>query len=150
MLLCLVVGISDGDTLTARCDGIQEQVKVRLAEIDALRRSSLGVIRRSKHYLKCATALAHQSVLPPPSRPVVHRVLAYLKHFGNRSRLAPRPEPKIGVPMMPTHLPIPMSSILPSSTTISVASPYPCHPFCVRTIPIFTRQFVKLVPLSYS
>lgn len=35
MLLCLVVGISDGDTLTARCDGIQEQVKVRLAEIDA-------------------------------------------------------------------------------------------------------------------
>lgn len=35
MLLCFVVGISDGDTLTARCDGVQEQVKVRLAEIDA-------------------------------------------------------------------------------------------------------------------
>lgn len=35
VLLCLVVGISDGDTLTARCDGVQEQVKVRLAEIDA-------------------------------------------------------------------------------------------------------------------
>ena len=34
-MLCLVVGISDGDTLTARCDGVQEQVKVRLAEIDA-------------------------------------------------------------------------------------------------------------------
>ncbi len=35
ILLCLVVGITDGDTLTARCDGMQEQVKVRLAEIDA-------------------------------------------------------------------------------------------------------------------
>lgn len=35
--LCLVVGISDGDTLTARCGqpGAYEQVKVRLAEIDA-------------------------------------------------------------------------------------------------------------------
>lgn len=34
---CLVVGIADGDTLTARCGqpGAYEQVKVRLAEIDA-------------------------------------------------------------------------------------------------------------------
>ena len=40
MLLCLVVGISDGDTLTARCltgDAAHphRQVKVRVAEIDA-------------------------------------------------------------------------------------------------------------------
>ena len=36
-LLCLVVGISDGDTLTARCGvpGSFQEVKVRLAEIDA-------------------------------------------------------------------------------------------------------------------
>ena len=36
-LLCLVVGISDGDTLTARCGepGAYEQVKVRLQGIDA-------------------------------------------------------------------------------------------------------------------
>lgn len=36
-LLCLVVGISDGDTLTARCGqpDAYKQVKVRLAEIDA-------------------------------------------------------------------------------------------------------------------
>ena len=36
-LLCLVVGISDGDTLTARCGGPghYEQVKVRLQGIDA-------------------------------------------------------------------------------------------------------------------
>lgn len=37
VLLCLVVAISDGDTLTARCGqpGAYEHVKVRLAEIDA-------------------------------------------------------------------------------------------------------------------
>lgn len=36
-LLCLVVGISDGDTLTARCGqpGAYEQIKVRLSAIDA-------------------------------------------------------------------------------------------------------------------
>ena len=39
-LLCLVVGISDGDTLSARCptqdaEHPYQQVKVRLAEIDA-------------------------------------------------------------------------------------------------------------------
>lgn len=32
-LLCLIVGISDGDTLTARCEA--QTVKIRLAEIDA-------------------------------------------------------------------------------------------------------------------
>jgi endonuclease YncB( thermonuclease family) len=37
LLTCLVVGIADGDTLTARCqaDGRTETIKVRLAEIDA-------------------------------------------------------------------------------------------------------------------
>ena len=36
-LLCLVVAISDGDTLTARCGdpGAYEQVKVRISAIDA-------------------------------------------------------------------------------------------------------------------
>ena len=33
ILLCLVVAISDGDTLTARCQA--ETVKIRVAEIDA-------------------------------------------------------------------------------------------------------------------
>jgi len=34
ILMCLVVGIADGDTLTVLCNG-NEQVKIRLAEIDA-------------------------------------------------------------------------------------------------------------------
>ncbi len=36
-LLCLVVAISDGDTLTVRCGapGAYQQVKVRIAAIDA-------------------------------------------------------------------------------------------------------------------
>lgn len=35
--LCLVVAIADGDTLTARCGdpGAYQQIKIRLAEIDA-------------------------------------------------------------------------------------------------------------------
>lgn len=38
VLLCLVVAITDGDTLKARCgeEGSYQQIKVRLAEIDAL------------------------------------------------------------------------------------------------------------------
>lgn len=37
LLLCLVVGVSDGDTITARCGepGAYEQVKVRIQGIDA-------------------------------------------------------------------------------------------------------------------
>src|SRR5262245_46340517 len=34
LLICVVVGISDGDTLTARCEGAGT-VTVRLAEVDA-------------------------------------------------------------------------------------------------------------------
>ena len=33
LFICLIVGVTDGDTLTARCD--QQTVKIRLAEIDA-------------------------------------------------------------------------------------------------------------------
>jgi endonuclease YncB( thermonuclease family) len=37
VLLCLVIGITDGDTLTVRCDAqdVAQNLKVRLAEIDA-------------------------------------------------------------------------------------------------------------------
>lgn len=48
-LLCLVVAISDGDTLTARCGspGAYQQVKVRVAAIDAPeRRQAFGQASR--------------------------------------------------------------------------------------------------------
>lgn len=37
LITCLIIGITDGDTLTARCGdpGTYEQVKIRLAAIDA-------------------------------------------------------------------------------------------------------------------
>jgi endonuclease YncB( thermonuclease family) len=35
ILACFVIAITDGDTLRARCDGYQEPVRVRLADIDA-------------------------------------------------------------------------------------------------------------------
>ena len=56
--ICLVVAITDGDTLTARCGepGAYQQVKVRLAEIDAPERSQ-PYGQRSRQSL---AALCHQ------------------------------------------------------------------------------------------
>ena len=46
ILLCLVVGVADGDTLTVLCKG-SEKMKIRLSEIDAPeKRQSFGI--RSK------------------------------------------------------------------------------------------------------
>lgn len=52
ILLCLVVGISDGDTLTVRCGppGEYQQLKVRLAEIDAPEKAQ-AFGQRSKEHL---------------------------------------------------------------------------------------------------
>lgn len=52
ILLCLVVGVSDGDTLKARCGepSAYEQVTIRLAEIDAPEKAQpFG--QRSKQHL---------------------------------------------------------------------------------------------------
>lgn len=52
VLFCLVVAIADGDTLTARCGepGAYEQVKVRIAAIDAPEKAQpFG--QRSKQFL---------------------------------------------------------------------------------------------------
>lgn len=55
LLLCLIVGVSDGDSLTARCPTADaahpyQQVRVRLAEIDAPERGQpFG--RRSRQHL---------------------------------------------------------------------------------------------------
>lgn len=60
-LLCLVIAITDGDTLKARCGdpGAYQQVTVRLAEIDAPE-SSQAFGQRSRQHLAglCAEQLA--------------------------------------------------------------------------------------------
>lgn len=61
LLLCLVIGITDGDTLTARCD--DQTVKVRLAEIDASeKRQAFG--NRSKQHLSEICFKKFAEVLP--------------------------------------------------------------------------------------
>ena len=65
LLLCTVVGISDGDTLTARCD--TQTITVRLAEIDAPERhQSFG--NRSKQAL-AALCFKHAATVQPIRTP---------------------------------------------------------------------------------
>lgn len=64
-LLCLVVGISDGDTLTVRCGdpGAYEQVKIRLSAIDAPEsKQSFG--QRSKQSLSDLCYMTEAKITP--------------------------------------------------------------------------------------
>jgi endonuclease YncB( thermonuclease family) len=75
-LLCLVVGISDGDTLTARCGtpGAYEQLKVRLAEIDAPeKRQPFG--QRSREHLS-DLCFQKQAEIRPASKDRYGRTVA--------------------------------------------------------------------------
>ena len=47
LFICLIVGVTDGDTLTARCD--QQTVKIRLAEIDAPEKAQPFGARSKQH-----------------------------------------------------------------------------------------------------
>ena len=54
LLLCTIVGMTDGDTLTARCEA--QTIKARLTEIDAPRRASRSLFAASSTYRVSATA----------------------------------------------------------------------------------------------
>jgi endonuclease YncB( thermonuclease family) len=82
VLICLVIGISDGDTLTARCDtpaGLQA-LKVRLAEIDAPeRRQAFGT--RSRQHL-ASLCFRKQAEVGPTAMDRYRRMVARVQCNG--------------------------------------------------------------------
>ena len=71
--MCLVVGIADGDTLTVLCNG-NEQVKIRLAEIDAPeKKQPFG--NRSKQSLS-AMCFQKQAEIKPQTKDRYGRTVA--------------------------------------------------------------------------
>lgn len=81
-LLCLVVAISDGDTLTARCgaSGAYQQVKVRVAAIDAPEsRQAFG--KKSRQHL-AQLCFRQQATLVPRDRDSYGRTVADVRCGG--------------------------------------------------------------------
>lgn len=79
---CLVVGVADGDTLTARCGkpGSYQQVKVRLAGIDAPeRKQSFGSVSRQHLSALC---FKQQATLTTRSKDRYGRTVANVKCKG--------------------------------------------------------------------
>jgi endonuclease YncB( thermonuclease family) len=78
LLICLVVGIADGDTLTARCD--DQTVKIRLAEIDAPEKAQpFGA--RSKQSLS-ALCFQKQAAIRPQTTDRYGRTVAHVSCDG--------------------------------------------------------------------
>lgn len=73
---CLVVGIADGDTLTARCGapGAYEQIKIRLSAIDAPEKSQpFGNVSRQHLAGLC---FQQQAIITPKSKDRYGRTVA--------------------------------------------------------------------------
>lgn len=69
VLSCLIVGITDGDTLTARCDAaagqLEQTIRVRLAEIDAPEKAQPFGERSRQHLAQlCFRRRAELALLP--------------------------------------------------------------------------------------
>lgn len=87
VLLCLVVAIADGDTLTARCGepGAYEQVKVRLAEIDAPEKAQpFG--NRSRQHL-ASLCFQQMATIRPTSKDRYGRTVARVECKGEDANL---------------------------------------------------------------
>ncbi len=65
VLACIVIGVSDGDTLTARCEMSEgfENLRIRLAEIDAPEKGQ-AFGNRSKEHLAALCFGKHADVAP--------------------------------------------------------------------------------------
>jgi len=84
-LLCLVVGISDGDTLRVRCPG-RPQAVVRLAEVDAPEKDQpFG--RRSKQYL-ASLCFRRQAEIRPSALDRYGRTVAHVTCSGSDASVA--------------------------------------------------------------
>ena len=82
ILICLVVAIADGDTLTVRCGdpGAYEQVKIRLAEIDAPeKKQPFG--QRSKQHLS-DLCFQQQATITPRTKDRYGRTVARVQCQG--------------------------------------------------------------------
>lgn len=78
-LLCLVVAIADGDTLTARCGapGAYRQLKVRIAAIDAPeRRQAFG--ERSRQHL-ASLCFRQRASIQPLNKDAYGRTVAHVR-----------------------------------------------------------------------
>jgi endonuclease YncB( thermonuclease family) len=88
ILFCLIVGIADGDTLTARCGqpGAYEQIKVRLAGIDAPEWSQpFG--RRSRQSL-ASLCWQKQAEIEPTDKDIYGRTVARVACSGQDANAA--------------------------------------------------------------
>lgn len=79
LLLCLIVGIADGDTLTARCGepGAYQRVKIRLAEIDAPEKGQ-AFGQRSKQHLS-DLCFQQQATITPRTQDRYGRTVARVR-----------------------------------------------------------------------
>jgi endonuclease YncB( thermonuclease family) len=87
LLICLVIGITDGDTLQARCGepGSYEQVTVRLAEIDAPEKGQpFG--QRAKQALS-GLCFGVQATIKPMTRDRYRRTVARVECGGQDASL---------------------------------------------------------------
>ena len=72
LLLCVIVGVVDGDTLTARCE--TQMIKVRLAEIDAPEKGQPYADRRKQHL--SSLCYGQQAEIDPKTRDRYGRTVA--------------------------------------------------------------------------
>jgi endonuclease YncB( thermonuclease family) len=81
-LLCLVIAISDGDTLTARCGqpGAYQQIKVRVAAIDAPESKQAYGLRSKQHLAQLC--FRQQATLQPIQKDDYGRTVANVRCAG--------------------------------------------------------------------
>jgi endonuclease YncB( thermonuclease family) len=88
VLVCVVIAVADGDSLTARCDdaGTSVNVSIRLAEIDAPERGQ-AFGRRSRQNL-AALCQGQHAVLRPQTRDRYGRTVARAECDGTDASMA--------------------------------------------------------------